>query len=78
MIHEWWGLNDNVKAMTRRLAGEGYVALAVDLYEGKVAAKPDEAKALMEDSLTKLKRQVDNLQGGYNYLGENLKPPRSG
>jgi carboxymethylenebutenolidase len=31
VIHEWWGLNENIKAMTRRLAGEGYVALAVDL-----------------------------------------------
>lgn len=78
VIHEWWGLNDNVKAMTRRLAGEGYVALAVDLYEGKVATNPDEAKALMEDSLTKLRRQVDNLQGGYNYLGESFKAPKIG
>ncbi|HYL06449.1 MAG TPA: dienelactone hydrolase family protein, partial [Thermoanaerobaculia bacterium] len=47
VIHEWWGLNDNVKAMTRRLAGEGYVALAVDLYGGKVADNPDGAKQLM-------------------------------
>jgi len=31
VIQEWWGLNDNIRAMTRRLAGEGYVALAVDL-----------------------------------------------
>lgn len=27
VIHEWWGLNDNIKAMTRRLASEGFVAL---------------------------------------------------
>ncbi len=46
VIHEWWGLNDNIKAMTRRLAGEGYTALAVDLYDGKVATKPDDAKKL--------------------------------
>lgn len=47
VIHEWWGLNDNIKAMTRRLAGEGYQALAVDLYGGAVADTPDAAKQLM-------------------------------
>jgi carboxymethylenebutenolidase len=47
VIHEWWGLNDNIKAVTRRLAGEGYTALAVDLYDGKVADNPDGAKKLM-------------------------------
>jgi hypothetical protein len=33
VIHEWWGLNDNLRSMARQLAGEGYVALAVDLYD---------------------------------------------
>jgi carboxymethylenebutenolidase len=47
VIHEWWGLNDNIKAITRRLAGEGYQALAVDLYGGAVADNPDAAKKLM-------------------------------
>ena len=37
VIHEWWGLNDNVRMMTKRLAGLGFSALAVDLYNGKVA-----------------------------------------
>jgi len=46
VIHEWWGLNDNIRAMARRLAGEGYVALAVDLYGGKVASAPEEAREL--------------------------------
>jgi carboxymethylenebutenolidase len=48
VIHEWWGLNDWVKHEADRLAGEGYLALAVDLYKGKVATKPDEAQALMK------------------------------
>jgi len=33
MIHEWWGLNDNIKEMAKILAKEGYVVFAVDLYE---------------------------------------------
>ena len=47
VIHEWWGLNDWVKSMADRLASEGYLALAVDLYKGKVAADAKEAAALM-------------------------------
>jgi len=48
LVHEWWGLNDQIKAMAAELAREGYVALAVDLYAGKVAADPDRARALMQ------------------------------
>lgn len=48
VIHEWWGLNDNVKHWADRFAAEGYAALAVDLYGGRVATTPDEALALMK------------------------------
>ena len=37
VVHEWWGLTDWVKGQTDSLAKQGYVALAVDLYDGKVA-----------------------------------------
>ena len=47
LVHEWWGLNDQIKTMAVELARQGYVALAVDLYGGGVATNPDEAKALM-------------------------------
>ncbi|MEX2630584.1 MAG: dienelactone hydrolase family protein [Tistlia sp.] len=47
LIHEWWGLNDQIKAMAAEFAAAGYLALAVDLYGGEVAGTPDEAKALM-------------------------------
>ncbi len=48
VIHEWWGLNDNVKHWADRFAAEGYAALAVDLYGGRVATTSDEALALMK------------------------------
>jgi carboxymethylenebutenolidase len=46
VIHEWWGLNDWVKEQASKLADQGYVTLAVDLYRGKVATTPDEAHEL--------------------------------
>ncbi len=46
VIHEWWGLNDWVKDQASKLADQGYVALAVDLYRGKVAATPEVAHEL--------------------------------
>lgn len=47
VIQEWWGLNDFVKGKADRFAGLGYVALAVDLYRGKVTSDPDTAHQLM-------------------------------
>lgn len=47
VIHEWWGLNDWVKSKADDFAKQGYVALAVDLYRGKVAQDADTAHQLM-------------------------------
>jgi carboxymethylenebutenolidase len=47
VIHEWFGLNDWVKQQASKLADQGYVALAIDLYRGKVATNGDEAHELM-------------------------------
>jgi carboxymethylenebutenolidase len=47
VIHEWWGLNDWVKDQAAKLAGEGYEALAIDLYRGKVATTPEQAHEIM-------------------------------
>lgn len=69
VIHEWWGLNDNIRMMTERLAGEGYVALAVDLYNGKVADSPDSAGTYAR--AVEREPSVDNLQQAHAYLSEN-------
>lgn len=47
VVHEWWGLNDWVKEQASKLADQGYAALAIDLYRGKVATTPDEAHQIM-------------------------------
>ncbi|GAA0796318.1 dienelactone hydrolase family protein [Marinobacterium sediminicola] len=46
LIHEWWGLNDQIKAVAAELAEQGFIALAVDLYGGKVADTREGAMAL--------------------------------
>ena len=46
LIHEWWGLNDQIKTVAADYARAGYVALAVDLYNGEVAAAPPDAMRL--------------------------------
>ncbi|MFQ5958467.1 MAG: dienelactone hydrolase family protein [Alphaproteobacteria bacterium] len=48
LVHEWWGLNDQIKAVAAELAKEGYLALAVDLYDGRVATTREDARAYMQ------------------------------
>ena len=43
VIHEWWGLNDHIRHWADRLAADGYAALAIDLYEGRVATNREDA-----------------------------------
>ena len=61
MIHEWWGLNDNIRETADALGKEtGYGVLAVDLYEGKVAKNADEAaKAMAAVNATKASATVN-------------------
>ena len=66
VIHEWWGLNDWVKTQTEKLAADGYVALAVDLYRGKIATVPETAQELMQG--TPQDRAVRDLEAGFNFL----------
>ena len=68
VIHEWWGLNDNVRAMTRRLAGEGYQALAVDLYGGSTADTPEAAMKLMNAVLASPAPAEENLRRAMGWL----------
>jgi len=68
VIHEWWGLNDNIRTMARRLADEGYLSLAVDLYGGAGADDPERARELMqavdeETALANLDDALDFLIG---------------
>ena len=71
LIHEWWGLNDEIKTMAVEFAKEGYVALAVDLYGGSVAANPHEAQALMQS--VDAKKATDTLVSWVDWLRANRR-----
>jgi len=47
VLHAWWGLNDTLRRFCDRLAEDGFVALAPDLYNGSVATTREDAKRLM-------------------------------
>ena len=68
VVQEWWGLNDWVKQQADRFAAQGYVALAPDLYRGKIATDANMAHELMrglpED------RAMNDLKGAFRYLSE--------
>ncbi|HEX7078241.1 MAG TPA: dienelactone hydrolase family protein [Candidatus Eisenbacteria bacterium] len=65
-VHEWWGLNDWVKQQCDSLAKHGYIALAVDLYKGRVANDQETAHQLMsglDDA-----QSIELLRGGADFL----------
>lgn len=78
VVHEWWGLNDNVRAMARRLAGEGLNVLAVDLYEGRVTEEPEEARELVSEAMQDTESMQAHMWAANQYLRNELNAPRVG
>jgi carboxymethylenebutenolidase len=66
VLHEDWGLTDWIKEQTRRLASQGYVALAVDLYRGQTTFDPYAAYDLMAG--TPQERALQDMEAAFNFL----------
>ena len=49
LIQEYWGLNDHIKDIAARYAGEGFICIAPDLYRGEIATDPGHAAKLMDE-----------------------------
>ena len=69
VIQEWWGVDEHVKDVTRRFAQEGYVALAPDLFHGRVTNEPSEAQKLT--MALDRSRAVRDVQAAVGYIKEN-------
>ncbi|OGZ52847.1 MAG: hypothetical protein A3B25_01195 [Candidatus Ryanbacteria bacterium RIFCSPLOWO2_01_FULL_48_26] len=68
LIHEWWGLNDDIKELADRFANEGYVALAVDLYGGKIAANATSAREFSGEVRNNIDEAFSNLRAAVAFL----------
>src|SRR5580692_2389734 len=78
VIHESWGLNDWVKEQAEKLAEQGYVSLAVDLYRGKTPTDLAEAHELIH-ALTQ-DGAIKDLKAAFDYLATrpDVKPDNIG
>lgn len=68
LIHEWWGLTDDVRALADRYAGEGYIVLAVDLFGGETAANAADARDLMVEVVENPQFAEDNLRQASDWV----------
>lgn len=66
VIQEWWGLVPHIKSVVDRLAAEGFVAIAPDLYHGKETREPDEAGKLAMS--LEIDRATRDMSGAVSYL----------
>lgn len=77
LIHEWWGLNDQIKSMADQFAGLGGAALAVDLYQSEAALDVPQARKLMKAALLDKEKLLQHLKGACVFLErtfpQNLK-----
>lgn len=71
LVQEWWGLNEHIKDIARRYADEGFVAIAPDLYRGKLASNPTEAGEMMsalalEDGIDTISNTIEAASMSYD------------
>jgi carboxymethylenebutenolidase len=68
VIQEWWGLVPHIEDVCDRLAAEGFVALAPDLYHGEPTTEPDEAgKKMMALSM---EQAAKDMSGAVDKVAE--------
>jgi len=71
LIHEWWGLDDRMRSIADRIAAQGFVVLAIDLYGGKTTNSPADARLLMLTVVEHPEYAAQNIRQAYDWLLES-------
>lgn len=72
VVHEWWGLNDQIKSMADQFAGLGGAALAVDLYQTDPATEVKEARKLMKRAMNDQLDLIAHLKEACSFLEQDF------
>jgi len=75
LIHDRWGLDESTQDLTRRLAAEGYIVVAIDLFGGETAASPDRARQLEIEVFENPQLAADNIRQAYQFLKDTFGAP---
>ena len=76
VIQEWWGLVGHIKSVCDRFAGEGFTALAPDMYHGQTANEPDGAGKLF--MALNIGQAEKDLKGAATHLAQHSSTAKLG
>lgn len=78
VIHEWLGLTDDVRETANRIAAEGFVVLAVDLFGGRTSESPDDVRSAMIEVVENPEFANENIRQALDFLIQTAQAPRTG
>lgn len=75
VVHDWWGLDGRVRAAASRIAAQGYMVLAVDLFRGETATSAADASELARKLLEEPGFVEQNLRGAHTFVSDAAGAP---
>ena len=75
LVHEWWGLNDIVRAEAERLAAQGYIVLAADLFAGNTTTDVQVARNYMLQVVNDQDSTSENIRQAIEFVKETAGAP---
>ncbi len=76
LVHDWWGLNEQTRVMSERLAAEGYIVLGVDLFGGQTASSLSEARSLEIAVVENPALAIENMRQAFDFILHTAGAPR--
>ncbi|MEM7430891.1 MAG: dienelactone hydrolase family protein [Pseudomonadota bacterium] len=76
IIHEWWGLDEHIQTVAESLAAQGYIVLAVDLFNGDTATTVDAARTLVQRGLENADQLEDNIRQAHDFITMTAGAPK--